>query len=147
MRSSTMRWFAAALLVGLVVCASGCPVQKVRQAAARAQRANDLKMIALAYHSYIDDHKGAPPEKADDLQPYLGGVAGPIAALSDGSLVVIYGVRIEDMKDKGTSNYVLGYESQVPASGGMVIMGDGSVQTVTAAAFAGMPQAAPAPKK
>jgi hypothetical protein len=147
-----MRGIRLVLLTTLiVVCVSacGCPVTRVREAAARAQRMNSIKIIGLAYLNYCDDVKnnGKAPQAAADLQKYTEGDAQSNALLNDGSFVFIYGVTQQDMmKQKGMSQTVLGYDKAVETDKGVVLMGDGATQYVTADEFKKMTKATPLPK-
>src|SRR5437588_4978492 len=80
-----------AVLIALLVPA----VQKVREAAARAQCLNNLKQIAVALHSYHDVKKAFPPgyqasvpysDGATDTTPGWGWAAFILPYLEQGTL-------------------------------------------------------------
>jgi hypothetical protein len=128
----------------VLVTAAGCP--PFRNAADRQRRDNELKAIGLAYHS-LNDAKGTPPKGPDDLAPFLADFPDALQALKSGEIVFLYGVpiRVINLLD-GTSQTVLAYEKDAPNRGGLVLMADGSTQTMSPDEFAKAPKAKLAPQ-
>jgi hypothetical protein len=137
----------ALVLAVAALLAPGCG--RIKNAADRSKKSNDLKQLGLMYHSYIDMHRKGPGS-VDDLMTMATdpGAQAVVQMVKDGKYVLIWGATIVGMQKnpQGTSGTVLGYETTTPTAGGLVLMGDGSVRNVTAAEFASLPKAEPATK-
>lgn len=137
------RTVAVLLLTGFAVLSMACgAVGRVREAADRQARSNDLKQIALSYISYCDVNRKGPAniDELVNLQPEIAPVAQKV---KNGQYVVPWNVNMANMTQftEGTSNTVLAYESAVPTAGGLVVMCDGFVKNMTAAEFNAAPKA------
>jgi hypothetical protein len=108
--------------------------------AGSALRGNQMKQLALAYHNFWSTNGNRGPTKPEDLAPFYEKQADITALLTSGEVVVYMGATIQSMVN-GSSNTVLGYEKDVPKSGGLVMMGDGSVKKMSADEFAKAPKA------
>jgi hypothetical protein len=114
----------------------GAAVQNARN---NALKSNQLKMIGLAYHSYADTNR-KPPSKIEDLAPFYENDAAITASVKDGSFVVYWNAEFRKMT-QGTSNTILAYEKDAKDKGGLVLMADGSVKTMSAKDFGAAPKA------
>jgi hypothetical protein len=130
------------LICGGVLLALLVPAtQKVRVAAERTMKSNELKQIGLAYHEHHDRFK-KPPAGPEDLKPFIEKFdAGVYEKLKAGEYVFIYNVGLKDMP-MGSAT-IMGYHRDVPAQGGPVLFGDGSVRNLSVQEFRAAPQAAP----
>jgi hypothetical protein len=109
------------------------PGALLQNARNNALKSNQLKQIGLAYHTYADAHR-KPPSKIEDLAPLYENDAKITAAVKDGSFVVFWNAEFQKMT-QGTSNTILAYEKDAKEKGGLVLMADGSVKTMSAKEF------------
>jgi hypothetical protein len=117
-----------AVLVGPVT-GGGCSAPGTGQQAV-GDNEQALKELGDLYR-YLNYEKRSPPRKADDLEEFEGSLPAAMPKVRDGDLVVVWNVGYA-----ASSNQVLAYEKDAPASGGKVLLRDGTVKTLSAAEFA-----------
>jgi hypothetical protein len=128
-------------MAGILVLSSmlACGISgQVQQAAAKAKLSADLMQVGIAYHQFNSTNNRGPKD-VNELANMPGLDPSAKAAINmagpGGSFVVHWGLKISTDFPDGTSNTVLGYESKVPSTGGMVLMGDGGVRHMTPTEF------------
>jgi hypothetical protein len=101
---------------------------------------NSFKQIGLAYHNYLGQfNKG--PATAKDLMPFMENSTTLENLLTDGSVVFIYNVRVQDMIE-GSVNTILAYEKDADNKGlRVVLFGSGAVDVLPDAEFQSKPKA------
>jgi hypothetical protein len=132
---------------GILVLACLLACGGIRQAAGRQQAAKDLNQLARMYHDFHESKSKGPANTQELIQFVKNDPAATALATQTGpggKYVLYWNVRITTLT-AGSAATVLGYEASVPASGGMVLMADGSTRTMTAAEFAAAPKP-PTPK-
>lgn len=93
-----------------------------------APNENDLGQIYSMYQRCVKNTE-KPPSGTEDLERYEPIFPAAFRRLKDGKYLVVWNVT---SKDPGT---ILAYEKDVPINGGVVLMADGAVKTMTAEQF------------
>ena len=105
---------------------------------------HELKGLGLKYH-YFYDENGRGPANADELRQHKSafGETGELSkawkAIDNGEFTLIWNAALSPDSDEN-EKYVLGYEKQVPAQGGLVMFGGCSVRYVSAEEFKKLPK-------
>jgi hypothetical protein len=134
-----MKPFRMALLLTIaVLAAAGC--SKLRSAAIMQKTANELKKLCDLYGAFYSA-RGQGPTSVEDLETLATGdeeANTVLDAVRSGRYVLLWGVDVHagGRTKPGMAFTVLGYERQVPETGGMVLMVDGSVLDMKPAKFA-----------
>lgn len=102
----------------------------------------DLFAVALQFHDYSTTH-GRSPQNLEELKShkptnmFSANRKPPTVAyrmIEEGELTVIWGAQFSEDGNKN-DEYVLGYEAQTPDVGGLVLLGGGTVEFMTADKF------------
>src|SRR5262245_13005774 len=118
--------FVCGTAVVACLLACGAP-QKMREAAERQKRRNDLLMVGLTYHNYHDANGKLPPDQQALLQWAQKSAPEVVSIVQSGQYTFLYApVRIPEITE-GASNTVIGYENQPLSGGRLVLMADASV--------------------
>ncbi len=97
---------------------------------------NGKKELGLVYE-YIASNRLQPPRGLDDLNEYEASLPVAYSKIQSGDYVVFWGVGL----NSSAVNVVLAYEKDAAVSGGLVLMQDGTVKTLSAPEFQAAPKA------
>ena len=128
---------SSALIVFCILIAAGCKGNRgVRTGVPAELGANGLEELAGVY-KYLAQNKEPAPKKLEDLAEREAALPTAWAKLQSGEYVVAWGAGYSS----SGGGAVLAYEKNVPDSGGLVLMQDGTVKEMTAAQFKTAPKA------
>lgn len=113
-------------LLGILaaVCWTGCDNSSQK----RIQQGNDLKLVGLAYHEFIDINETGPTGWSDLKGKGMSDIRNRLEAAG---YAVVWGMT-RDTAAKGLSNSVIAYPSDGTKKGGKILFFDGSVRETTA---------------
>lgn len=103
--------------------------QAAKAAAEQAQYRNDLKVLGLTFHNYIDSMGKAPANWQELIEFADPTEQQTLRDLQNKNTTVVWGVTFNQVVN-GTSNTALAYNPAVAGMGGAVLMFDASVRDV-----------------
>jgi hypothetical protein len=129
-------------LLFLLLGAAGCAgTEGVNSNANGPSEADKLQQVGELYRHATNDANGKSPSCLADLDKYEQGFPDGYEFIRAGKCVVLWGATMGEGADAATT--VLAYEKDVPASGGTVLMLDGSVKQLSSDEFVAAPKGLP----
>lgn len=117
-------------IVGLILL-NGCgAVTQARKAADRSQKMEQLKRVGVEYHNFHDANKRGP-NNWDELESFSKGTSPVVKLIRQAGYELYSGVTFKDVSI-GTSNCIMAHNPADVATGGEVLMMDGSVMHMSA---------------
>jgi hypothetical protein len=102
-----------------------------------------LNEVGELYRVYSITYKKPPKSKAE-VTKVENAVPSGLTPINTGDIVIFWGAELSGLDEEPgstTSDKILAYEKQVPASGGKVMTLDRRIRTMTAEEFAAAPKA------
>ncbi|WP_435015748.1 hypothetical protein TA3x_003299 [Tundrisphaera sp. TA3] len=130
------------LAITLSLLLSGCGSSTVENSPAVFEN-NALSEIGTIYRLYSEVSK-KPPQSLKDFAPYREGTPDGINAAARGEIVILWGAKLNDLTEEGTGDSpdeVLAYMKEVPEKGGLVLMKNRKIKSMTAEEFKAAPKA------
>jgi hypothetical protein len=117
-------------------------VGKVREAAERQKRMNDLRQVGIAFQNYHEANRTFPPDEATFVKWAQTNAPEVVPIVQSGQYTILYGaVTIPALvAGDGTSNTVIGYDNFPLGGNRAVLTADGMAQPMTEAEFAAKPR-------
>lgn len=138
---SLRRIVAGVCGLAVLSCLLACGISgKMQQAAQQAQTSLELSQLGMSYHNYANSNKNKGPASSAEWVKWAQKSEPQSVALIQqtgpgGKYTFYWNVEIGKLPS-GSQSTVLGYESKVPSSGGIVVMADGfTTKPMTAAEF------------
>lgn len=133
--------FLYAMMIASLLGLIGCGGDSAASPEVARERA--IKQIGEVYRNSSRDAQ-KPPQSLADFKRYAQMAPAGYQAINDGSAIVFWDVALNDLSDApsaDSADEVLAYEKQVPTAGGMVLLKNRSVRTMTADQFQAAPKA------
>lgn len=123
-----LRHCTLAALAATALIAGACNSKKSADDMPAKLGDNAMEELAEVY-KYIRDSKLAVPRKVEDFEEYEASLPTAYPKIQSGEFVIAWGVGL------GSGTSVLAYEKEAGGKGGLVLLQNGEVRTVTAAEF------------
>ncbi len=126
--------------LGILCClVAGCGGPTVENSPAVFDN-NALSEVRDMYEVYTQVHKKAP-RSLKDFAMFSDGSPTGIVAVKQGDVVVVWEVKLSEDAASDSADEVLAYAKEVPEKGGLVLMKNRQIKSMTADEFKAAPKA------